>query len=130
MPAEPAAGTVFSRTVPGEASERLESIVFNLTTSAAGGDRQVSVEFTDSAGNPFHRAVAGNVQPVSLTRQFSFAVWGSHIAGVVGPYISGTLASIVLTPGMRWRVQVNGIEVADATTSIFALVTRFSTEPY
>lgn len=125
---DPAAGTILSRIIPGEAYERLESVAFTVSTSAAGGDRDISVEFTDIAGNVFHRAVAGNVQSVSLTRQYSFAVWGAPHAGLIGPYIAGTLAPIILSPAMRWRIQINDIEAADTITAAFAFVTRFSTE--
>ncbi len=61
-----------SFTVPSDVTWTIDSIWVELITTSTGGNRQLVVEFQDSAADVFAQQRAGIVQAASLTRYYLF----------------------------------------------------------
>jgi hypothetical protein len=90
--------------VPASTEWQILSIWVELVTTADVGNRQVTIEMQDDAGDIIGSFNAGAVQAASLTRNYMFAPGLEAMAAFVGIYLSTPLPQIFLPAGFKVRV--------------------------
>jgi hypothetical protein len=121
----PAAGSAFTRAVPGELGERLITVTATLTTSAVVANRIVSITYLDRSGNAFASVQMSNaVVASSSVTVFGMATWPVSAKGASG--ISALpIPDLLLTPGMSWQLSVSNMDAGDTLTGINSYMWRF-----
>lgn len=124
-PPNPAAGSSFSRKVPGETFERAESFRYTLTTSAAVANRFPGISFLDGDGNIFLHVQSSVAVVANSTVNMNFFV----TAGVMSFAATGdniaVLPGLLLPPGFAIRADVAAMDAADAITLPKLFVCRY-----
>lgn len=124
-PPQPPAGAGFTRAVPGDYWERLLSLAFTLTTSAAAGTRTLAVAYADGDGYVFNLVpISNEIGPSQqLTGYGDLAsvtpvqAPNSHQSegSVTTPGALAAVTSLVLPSGgwtLSWQVQLAGTPAA------------------
>ena len=115
---QPAAGANYLRPVDGGYWERLVSLAFNLTTSAAVADRTVALNMLDGDGNIFNQTLIASAipagvslseygdlsQPTSVQTAESPAFTGTQTSPAAGTVIAGS--SVAQMPAGEYSVTV------------------------
>lgn len=121
----PGAGLSAKRKIPGETFERLHSLRFVLTTSAAVANRFPGVSFLDGDGNTILRVesntavTASHIATVNLflnCGQAAFALSGEQF---------GPLPDLLLAPGYSVQVSTTNIDAADTHTGVTLYTCRY-----
>ena len=83
---------------------QLLSIQVSLATTAAVGDRQMTVDVTDASDNLLARMRAGVTQAASLTYTYTFGVGLSDQPAVLSLHLTTPLLPLILPAGYKIRV--------------------------
>lgn len=126
---QPAAGAMFSRTIPGQYFERLLTVFFRLVTDANVAERQVAIEYRDSAARRFAFAAPVTTQGESTTTDYAFQAFLGQSDWEADGTVMVTLPPLILSPGHDWRIFVGAIEATDQLSAIRFVVERFLTGP-
>lgn len=121
----PAAGTTWKYTVDGRYFERLLSVRYTFTASAAVGNRFLEAALTDTIGK--------TITTVPGAFSISAGQVGNINLFVNGPAYDttgqgdsfGFLPDILVPPGWVWSGSVVGLDVADTFTNVVLVVQRF-----
>jgi len=108
----PAAGADIAETVPNNVRWRLLCLFATLVTSAAGGNRAITLGFDDGA-NVFSENSATSGQGVSTTTSYSFSDNGGFQQSGVNPWNVAIPANLLLANSYRIRTFTVGIQAAD-----------------
>ena len=123
--AAPGAGVQFTRTTVQGYWERILSMFFLLTTSAAVANRQVAVEVQDGDGNVLGGAAAGQVQAASLAGRY-YAGWSMSNTSAAAPIRQSlALPPMFLQPSWKIVSNVAALDAGDTITLIRGVVERF-----
>ena len=127
--AAPAAGANFTRTTATGYWERVVSLFFLFTSSAAVANRQVALVVQDGDGNVLGGVAAPVVQAASLAGRYYFGLGAtsSASAGVIRQ--SAGLTEMFLQPTWKLVSNVGLIDVADTITLIEGVVEQFGIGP-
>lgn len=121
----PAAGAVPTYTIGGRYWERLVSARFQLVTSAVVANRNPRWTIRDANGQAVNSVRAGFNVPASTTITVHNTVGAADFAADSSGTSYGYLPNLVFPPGWSWRLNVTGIDVGDAITSVILVVQRF-----
>ena len=114
-----------SFTVPSVVTWAIDSIWVELTSTATGGDRQLVVQFQDSAADVIAEMRAGIVQADTITRKYLF---GFNLPDLTSfrdtDFLTTPLPSILLPAGYIVRVFDNNAVDAAADDMIVQMMVR------
>lgn len=127
-PANPAAGATYTKTVPGDAWERLVLCAFQLTTDANAANRIVTVEYTTGNGTTYAADGSGVLVTASTTAQqfYGSSQRGNSEWQTPGP-IFFPLWGGFLPPSSKIKFNVTNIQVGDQLANIHLLMEKFET---
>ena len=114
-----------SFTVPSVVTWAVDSIWVELITTGTGGDRQLGVEFQDSAADVIAQMRAGAVQADSITRYYLF---GFNVPDLTAfrdtDFLTTPLPAILLPAGYIIRVFDNNAVDAAADDMVVQMMVR------
>jgi len=116
----PGAGAEISFAVPAHTTATIHSIVFSLTTSVAGANREVTLVLDDTAVICF-QVPSGFIQTASLTHTYCFALGVTQFAGAQALLHIAPLVPIQLPALFRLRTVTTNLQAADqySTSNLF-----------
>lgn len=123
--ANPVAGADWSYKVDGRYSERLISVRFNFTASAAVLTRFIEFQLLDNNGNIVTEVPAGQGIVASTSVQPSLTTDSQGYATGAEFQVPGFVPDILVPSDWVWRTKTSPIDAADQFTSIVLLVQRF-----
>jgi hypothetical protein len=114
----PATANVLVYTVPAGQTVNLDSLTFIYTSDATVGNRAVTVNITDAAGNLVARSPAFSAIPASTVNTYSGWI-GNSLTGAATGNSYGPLPNIPLQSGWQVRIVTTGtIGAADQISAI------------
>ncbi len=122
---DPAAGNPWTHEVDGRYSERLISVSFTLTTSAAVGSRFPQVELVDANDKVVLSVPAGDTVVASSSVSPNLMLGAPAFAFGASGGTFGFIPDVLLPPGWAWNLAVFGIDVADQISDTILIVQRF-----
>jgi hypothetical protein len=128
-PANPAAGAIFTRRVPGETYERYLSIEAKFVTSAAVANRLPFVAYTNGDGVETYRAIGGAVLAAGTTLTMTWSQELDTNAPASAGFMAGPLRDVDLPPGWHVVVGLTNIDAADQISLIQLWTRRTPTGP-
>lgn len=124
----PAAGANFTQALDGNYFVRLLSVHVRLVTDANVANRNVAVEYRDSAQNRWALSSGPVTQSAGSTNDWTFDVFQDQAEWpVASTYILCPLKPFVLLPGFDWRIVVDNLQVGDQLSRIRFQWERFYT---
>lgn len=121
----PAAGAEWSYTVDGRYYERLISVRFTFTASAAVADRFPVVHLADANGRVVAGYWAGSGIKAGVVQTVTLSP-GNQVVSNYGPAdVFGFLPDLLVPPGWVWSSSTAGLDVADQISAITLVVQRF-----
>ncbi len=114
-----------SFTVPSVVTWAIDSIWVELTSTATGGDRQLVVQFQDSAADVIAEMRAGIVQADTITRKYLFGFNLPDLASFRDTdFLTTPLPAILLPAGYIVRVFDNNAVDAAADDMVVQMMVR------
>ena len=109
-------------TVPAGAEWELMTIYVELTSTGTAGNRQMAIQFLDSADDVIGQVRAGAVQAASLTRYYMFGVGLVDLTGFRDTdFLMTPLPEIVLPAGFKVKVFDDVEQVGEAEHERFVI---------
>lgn len=126
-PTVPAAGAGFTITQNGRYWALVDSLAFQLVTSATVADRLVTLTVKDGGGIAVATVPAAATQAASTTAQYTFLPGVSTPVGLVGGAQLNIFPSVFLQGDFSIVVAVANIDTTDAITNIRLYKQQFET---
>lgn len=120
----------FSRTVPGETFEVVQSVRVDLITDATVANRHVLLEVVGGGGGSIlFRVPAPATQPASRSANYSFLANLSAAYGPVSDTSVAPLLPMLLPSGYRISIQVGNMQAGDQLEAIVLTLLRIPSGP-
>lgn len=128
-PANPAAGSGLTITVPGGESWRVLSLVYTLTTSAVAANRSPELRVLDGDGNVTAAYPMGATQTATLTTINTFALGATSQASGAASNKACGIGEIFIPAGYKLQVFVGSQDAGDTVTNIELHIERYPDGP-
>lgn len=118
IPANPAAGAVYTYTIPHNTSQRIHSLHFQLVTSATVATRVVFITYKDSSGNVLFMAPFKQTQAASQTHNYNAAINAPGGSTADGNYPLAALPDMWMEHDDTVTIEVISIDPGDQLSLI------------
>ncbi len=121
----PAAATDYTETIPGPYIERLLTVWVRLVCAADVGNREVVLQFLNSAGNVYRNCGAAVTVSAGTTIDYSFSVFQPFPEFPVDSTILVPLDPVLIQPSLGWKLHIVGALTTDQLSRIRVSRERF-----
>lgn len=129
-PVAPAAGAVFTDTVPGHHYARILAVRCSVSTDSNAANRLVTFDFVNARGSTFVQNGAAVIVTASTTGQvFEWSVSRTVSEWNTNTPIWAPLADLFLPPAFQFKINIQNIQVGDTITGISIWREHFPTGP-
>lgn len=122
---KPAAGAAWARKTPGTYLERLVSVSFTLTASAAVANRVTALQLADNNGQVLLSVPCGGAQVASTSLAVCLVQKAPAYAAAVAGASVGWLPDVLVPPDYTWQAVTSGIDVADQFSAVVMLMQQY-----
>ncbi len=121
----PAAGAAFTQAVDGAFYLRLVSVFCRFVADGNAANRDLVVEYLDTAGVRFGLMGSGTVVTAGQTRDVLFSAFQPQVVVLVDNTHLVPLQPIMLGPTDRWRLNASNIQAGDQFSRIRVVREQF-----